>query len=378
MKTPVYGVVMQWGKVFFLVITAVFINPGWITSADAFHDGGVGPCSGCHGGRTAQWQLNGADPSSTCLKCHAGSGSPDSHHVASRDGTAMSAGGDFYWLTKNFFWAGGSSPGDSHGHNIVARDFGFRQDIRHSVAPGGNYPSGALGCTSCHDPHGKKGGRISGSGSYGPATSAGTVLGNFRLLGGIGYGGGKQAGGYSFQYDAPVARQGSARKFGESDTSHADYGSGMTEWCRNCHKEIHGRRSPFVHPSGVRLGKGMVDNYNGYVKTGDLPGSGATSYLALVPFERGVMEAGQMDPGSTQGPDGRSMVMCLTCHRAHASAFRGIGRWDFDAKNITKSHPAPGDGGVTGNDVLYSYYGKNPASYLGSSQKTFCEKCHGR
>jgi hypothetical protein len=288
----------------------------------------------------------------------------------------MSPGGDFYWLTKSFTWAGGSSPGDGHGHNIVAMDFGFRRDARLSAAPGGNYPSSNLGCNSCHDPHGKTGSRVSGSGSYGPASSPGTALGNYRLLGGVGYGGGLQTPGFSFRSGAPVARQSSKTRYGESDTSHVDYGSGISEWCRNCHGTIHSGKSAFDHPSGDRLNPGMVDHYNRYVRTGNLSGSAATSYLALVPFERGISDLSRLDPSSTRGPDGNSRVMCLTCHRAHASAFRAIGRWDFDAQSITNSHPAPGDGGVTGSDVLFSYYGRNMAAQFGPSQKRFCEKCH--
>ena len=69
--------------------------------------------------------------------------------------------------------------------------------------------------------------------------------------------------------------------------------------------------------------------------------------------------------------------MCLTCHRAHASAFRSSGRWDFDAVLLAKSHPGPGDGGVSGNDVQHSYYGRNISVEFGPEQGPFCEKCHG-
>jgi hypothetical protein len=120
----------------------------------------------------------------------------------------------------------------------------------------------------------------------------------------------------------------------------------------------------------------MIDNYNRYVKTGDLSGNASSSYLALVPFERGTTDSVRLDPSSTQGPDSESRVMCLTCHRAHASAFRAIGRWDFDAQAVAKSHPAAGDGGTAGTDVFNSYYGRNMALKFGASQKGFCEKCH--
>lgn len=372
-----------------VVVMIIFTLPGVIF---AFHSGGVGACNGCHSMHNPRvgpndWLLKGSDPSSICLNCHAGVGSPNSANIASPDGSAMTPGGDFYWLKKSFAWVGGSSPGNSHGHNIIALDFGYTADTSLSTAPGGTYSAANLCCNSCHDPHGKvRGGfAVSGSGSYGATPISGTVPGNYGLLGDSGYDGGKQAQGFAFTNDAPVARKNSAIKYGETDTSHVDYGSGMSEWCANCHisflTDEHNKKAMktgFEHPSGndEHLETEMVENYNRYVKTGDLSGSAATSYLALVPFERGATNASMLDPTSTQGPDNSSNVMCLTCHRAHASAFRAIGRWDFYAELIAESHPAEGDAGVTNNDVFYSYYGKDIVAEFGLEQKAFCEKCH--
>jgi len=84
-----------------------------------------------------------------------------------------------------------------------------------------------------------------------------------------------------------------------------------------------------------------------------------------------------LDPNSTQGPDVNSNVMCLSCHRAHASAFPNSGRWDFTATLLVDSHPAVGDVGATTIDVYNSYYGRDIASEFGAGQGQFCEKCHG-
>jgi hypothetical protein len=373
-----------------LVLTlAVFFNLILLHATYAFHNGGVGQCEGCHvmhntKGNISNWLLPGRDPSSGCLNCHAGSGSPNSHHIASNDGSAMSPGGDFYWLQKNFFWAGGSSTGDRHGHNIIAQDYGFISDTTNNVAPGGSYMASDLGCNSCHDPHGKvsAGLPVQGSGSYGGTATPGTALGNYRLLGGYTYGGGRHVQWYSFINDTPVARQNSAIRFGEASGSHVDYGSDMSEWCANCHADVLNNRhqignSSFEHPVGNNaLLEDFVDTYNSYVNTGDFSGIAATSYLALVPFERGVTNTALLNPTSSQGPDNSSNIMCLTCHRAHASAFKYIGRWDFDAQLIADSHPAAGDGGVTGNDVYYSYYGRDMDVEFGADQRILCEKCH--
>jgi hypothetical protein len=370
-------------------------------AAEPFHAGGVGPCDGCHtmhnsrdgvpGGGISSRLLQGADPSSICLNCHAGPGGPDRSSVFSDDGSAMTPGGDFYWLTKDYAWATGSSPGSSHGHNVIARDFGLVQDPVLAQAPGGTYQARALGCISCHDPHGTvKGGTKSGrlpvsdSGSYGYVAQAGTTLGNYRLLGDSHYDGGKTASGFAFSNDAPVARQNGLNKYGETDWSHVDYGAGMSEWCGNCHNGILNSEhrvggGGFEHPAGnsENLESEMISNYNSYIRTGDLSGSAATAYLQFVPFERGRSDPAFLDPSSNSGPDASSNVMCLTCHRAHASAFRAAGRWDFDAPLLVDSHPQAGDVGVFGSDVLYSYYGRSISTEFGPTQGPFCEKCHG-
>jgi len=156
----------------------------------------------------------------------------------------------------------------------------------------------------------------------------------------------------------------------------------MSEWCSNCHNGIlnseHKAGSgPFGHPIGndALLGD-VLDYYNTYVKTGDFSGNDLTSYLALVPFERGVMNQTLLNPTSTRGPDSSSNIMCLTCHRAHASAFTYAGRWDFTSQLVADSHPAIGDLGATSMDVYYSYYGRNMLNDFGPGQRILCEKCH--
>ena len=370
----------------------------------AFHAGGVAPCDGCHtmhGTNLGQPSTTGgsslllaSDPSSICLNCHAGPGGPNSPSVFSPDGSAQTPGGDFYWLGRTFTWNDGISPGESHGHNVIARDYGLLQDRQRMVSPGGSYRAAHLGCTSCHDPHGRvKGGSragqppVSGSGSYGERPNAGTIRGNYRLLGDSAYAGSSAAGGHRFVSNAPVARQNMTDRFGESDSSHVDYGAGMSEWCGNCHAGIlnsnhrmsFGVDEVFIHPIGstARFGSSHASIYNAYVSSGNLNGSSATSYLQFVPFERGVTESFLLNPASTQGPDANARVSCLSCHRAHASAFTAMGRWDFTAVLLADSHPHSGDGGVTGNDVRNSYYGRSIGAEFGPDQGSFCEKCHG-
>ncbi|MBA4366943.1 MAG: cytochrome C, partial [Desulfobacterium sp.] len=202
-----------------IALAAILATFGIRGTAQALHDGGVARCEACHtmhnslGGQSMAGVngvggslTKGSDQSSTCLNCHNGGG--NGYHVNSTDGSNFTGGGDFYWLSKTFTWVSRgttvSSMGDEHGHNIVAADYGRTVDATLTVAPGGTYNAGSLGCTSCHDPHGNKnsGGAITASGSYGadPTTA---VVGNYRLLGDTGYAAGS---GVTFTNGVPVAR----------------------------------------------------------------------------------------------------------------------------------------------------------------------------
>ena len=372
-----------------LVVIMLFTVLAMGTTAGAFHRGGVGSCDGCHSMhgtgvlRNGPWLMKGTDASSICLNCHAGAGSSNSRSVASPDGSAKTPGGDFYWLNKDFTWLNGTSPGERHGHNIVAIDYGYVPDVTNAEAPGGTYPASDLGCTSCHDPHGKVAGArapIADSGSYGDTPPGGTISGNYRLLGDSGYDGGNQTSGFSFTNGAPAAAQNPLIPFGESDTSHVDYGSGMSAWCANCHPDFvqmqHGGSAGFNHPVDELLSAMYINRYNTYVRTGDLSGIRDTAYLQFVPFERGISDTSLLNPTSTAGPDANSRIMCLTCHRAHGSAFVHGGRWDLKAQTIAESHPQAGDGDVIGNDVENAYYGRDILTEFGAGQKAFCDKCH--
>jgi len=358
--------------------------------ACAFHEGGEGYCEGCHlmrevannqfegtsGTFAAQvdgHSLVGSDPSSTCLRCHAKAGT--FYNVFSNDGSIFTPGGDFYWLKKTFtrtyYGIVYKSLDDSHGHNIIAAEYGLIADRMLTLSPGGIYPSAAMGCTSCHNPHGL----IADDHNYSKDLPF-PEIGNFRLLGGIGYSGGNQATGLTFNYPAPVAVADS-KDWAETDYNHTAYGSGMSEWCGNCHDRFLSDKNKHTSGSNAKMENAIISNYNSYIRTGDISGSYGGTYFSLVPFELGIINPTLLDPSSTSGPaPGKANVMCLTCHRAHASAFHDKGRWDFRATFIADSLPQYSDSGVTGNDVINSYYGRNMLSEFGKYQRQFCNKCH--
>jgi hypothetical protein len=419
----------------------------------AFHNGGVGECDGCHSmhnsyegtanvtGRasmmgTGPYLLKANDASGACLNCHerAGDVIPTTYHVSTPSTELqpgippiqLTPGGDFGWLKKDYSWISGPtgsvmySYGDRHGHNIVATDFLYQADLTNTQAQGGLgiYPSSSLGCTSCHDPHGRyrrnfdgtittTGRPIANSGSFksSPDPDGNVSVGAYRLLAGQGYlpvslSG---AGALAFSYDPPAAIAPDKPNRSEEVTqTRVAYGAGMSEWCQNCHYNMHtpyySGTANLMHPYGATAKLGIislstdsyskVDNYNRYIMTGNLTGLIDTSYLSLVPFEEGVTDYSILkshannDGSYLAGPDRtNAQVMCLSCHRAHASGWDGIMRWntktDFIEYNGYYAPIADPDyaQGRTETEAQQAYYGR-PESTFAPNQDTLCNKCH--
>ena len=322
------------------------------TPVMAFHDAGVAHCNGCHTMHNSQdgalvdpdspngnpWLLKDATPSDVCLNCHAvGLGAVFATDVLNP--ADEKGGGNFIFLLEDNLNDGHNGAlhpiaGDAAGHNLDAPGYGLATDGTLTAAPGGNFNASQMGCTSCHDPHGNE---------------------NFRLL----YGAGRVVNDfYTFNNAAPTAAGISIFFGAESDANHTAYQGGMSNWCGNCHGDYHNNSAQLVHPSGRALGGTIAQTYNLYNGTSDLTGgSQATAYLAMVPFD----DASNTTT-STAGPSASSQIMCLTCHRAHATSAPDAGRWDF---NVTLMDD---DGLESG-----SYAMANP---FDANQRSLCNKCH--
>jgi hypothetical protein len=334
------------------------------SNALAFHDHGVARCSGCHtmhnsedgahvdtahaGGNS--FLLIRSTPSDVCLTCHA-VGHGDEWAGTPAVPPAQHGAGSFIFATapnvndgRNGNLAANWIPGYKAAHNIVAPSMGGAADPVLLTAPGGTFPSSQLGCTSCHNPHGRT---------------------SFRMLNGTGD---IQAGTYHFDNAAPIA-DGISYSATESRTSHTAYKSGMSEWCANCHGDFHSNaagNTNIVHPTGISLGSTIATAYGLYNGTGAAAGNPATSYIPEVPFE---------DPAntttSTAGPTATSKVACITCHRAHASSEPNIGRWDFNLTTLTT------DGAASGTYAV-NPYPTAPGTGDLPGQRSLCNKCHDK
>jgi hypothetical protein len=364
----------------------------------------------------------GGKQSDACLNCHEvqGDGGANGYHISTAaadlnadltQATAypkqMGPGGDFAWLKV----ATGTAAQQSHrGHNIGGTAHGYAFDTLNTTAPGGLYPATELHCSSCHDPHGKfrrdesgtvstSGAAIAGSGSYSTDTNSvgGKTVGVYRLLAGAGYQP-KSASVAFGSYPPPMAVAPATYNRTENDVTkltRVAYGKGMSEWCSNCHTNLLSNgyvsgnagavagNGHATHPAGntATMPAAIQANYNGYLGTGVTPGAG--KYDSLVPFEEGgavtyatLRSHATIDGSVTTGPDASSTVMCLSCHRAHASGFQSMTRYDVSG-NVTVDDGSYSTFADVAAMKLAAYY-QRPASAWVASQRALCNKCHAK
>lgn len=331
-------------------LLASVLSLGAPGDVEAFHEQGAANCNGCHlshdgslAGPSADAGLLIAEsPTDVCLLCHA-------EHLGAVLGAdplapppERGAGNFVFLLEDNLNDAPDGSwspiPGDAAGHNLVAPGHGLSADPRHPVAPGGSYPASRMGCTSCHDPHGND---------------------NFRMLHSSGP---VPAGEAFFSRPAPDAAGVGLDSAAEGPSHHTAYRSGMSGWCGNCHGRYHegGSGSGFAHGVDRMLGAELRERYARYDGDADPTGGDPSrAYLPEVPFEDPTSA-----PASSAGPGVGSRIMCLTCHRAHASSAPAAGRWDFNVERLAD------DGRESGSHPL-------PSPYSDPEQGALCAKCHG-
>ncbi|MEI6208091.1 MAG: hypothetical protein WCP20_15025 [Desulfuromonadales bacterium] len=430
-------------KVAVLAAAALLIGA---PAAFAFHSGGVAECEGCHsmhnsfegsanvtGGtqyKSGPYLLKAQDQSGACLNCHnAADTTASGYHISTAGVTPNDStravegtpGGDFAWLKKTMSYsirgAATSLDGDRHGHNIVAVDFGYTADKVLTTAPGGTYPAASLACSSCHDPHGKyrrfadgtqttTGLPIFGSGSYTSSISpigGVSAVGVYRILAGVGYQPKSLAGSFAFANPAPDAVAKSSYN-GVSTTVNTAagqkdlvaYGRGMSEYCANCHSAMHidtytSGTKGLVHPAGngAKLTAPIATNYNAYVTSGVM--TGTVGYSAIAPYELGTGDYTAMTAfvAAPVAATTNNNVLCLSCHRAHASGFESMARYNLinefmttaDAAGVALYDSSTTEGKInTGLSVQQQTdaYNGRPATAFGPMARNNCNKCHAK
>jgi predicted CXXCH cytochrome family protein len=411
----------------FIILGALVIALGLGGAAYAFHSGGVAECTGCHSMHAAKaggsFLLIGGDQSSTCLSCHmhAGDTGPSSYHIMTADADAPAGvppkqrtpGGDFGWLRKTYtFTIRGTTTtedGATHGHNVVAVDMGMTADPTNTTAPGGTFPAAQLGCQSCHDPHSAnrrlsdgtyvKGGvlgqataPIIGSGSYNNSVipAAGQAVGVYRLLRGLG----DNSRGVTFSGVAIAVAPSTYNQTEATNQVRVAYGQSGTNtwgnWCATCHTQMHSSGN-YVHPIDESLGSAMANNYNAYIKSGDLTGTSANSFTSLVPFIENTGDIATLQSHAKNnnsylnGPSSSDKVACLSCHRAHATGWPEMLRWNMEGEFMVYNSLYPGTDNAASSfargrlaaETQAAYYDR-PVTQFASYQRVLCNKCHAK
>ena len=260
-----------------------------------------------------------------------------------------------------------------------------------------------LSCNSCHDNHGKlrrlstgaiatTGAPIIGSGSYtnSAAPAAGQAVGTFRLLRGPGSTAGSGGKTFTATFNASVASTYN-RTEAVSQTAEA-YGAGISDWCATCHPDMHSATSTLLtHPVNQGFSAGVAANYNAYLGSGL---TGASGFDTIVPFQTDNttdMAALQTAANTVNAQAATSSrVMCLSCHRAHASGFAHMTRWQNEGEFIAADGVWPGTNSTStiASQAKYAMgrttaetsaaYNNQPETKYASYQRSLCNKCHAK
>jgi len=425
-------------KISIIVIAVALVAFGLSGAAFAFHGGGVASCESCHTmhnskdgavmsrtttttgvqaanlavGQAGAYLLQGTDQSSTCLNCHGGANkvTAGSYTVLSYGANVTipsqrTPGGDFGWLRK----------GSKKGHSIVAADYLLTAETTKAgnMAPGGTYPVGSLHCSSCHDPHGKyrrlssdpagnyvtTGEAIAESGSYGVDPTNGEAVGAFRLLGGMNYLPKSMEAFPALALSAQPIMAATISSYNSSETTTetiTNYGdSTVGAWCTSCHAKMHNTATNgtavLVHPNDTNM-TALFNLYNAYSSSGKTGGTFA-GYTSLIPVAYDNVKQNSLLSGHfTKGASiaGSDKVMCLSCHRAHASGIDYMLRFPSVEEMVVadpSGNPTYAKGGTSTSistvsglspqELQAALYDRAPSTW-GAGQRTLCNKCHAK
>ncbi|MDA3835359.1 MAG: hypothetical protein PF495_18430 [Spirochaetales bacterium] len=295
-----------------------------------------GSCLGCHAMGTAnKIELLGSTPVPQVL------------HV---DGSGDLAGGNFAYLLGNK----GSGASDSKGHNVI--DFNNEDDVLYGPpggivqadhATGGKVNDTNLTCAGTNGCHGS---RI-GHGSSGVITLSGAHHGNvdgqcdvattpansYRFLNGVK--------GFENQTDKWQNVDASSHNEYFGQTSPVYLGCGgmqschnnngvsgvsppdntMSQFCATCHGNFH----TLTTSTSDGIGSSITSPFIRHPTDVVIPDSGEYSSYTSYNVDSPVARTTVLSSVSSNVTPGSDVVMCLSCHAAHATDYPDMLRWDF-------------------------------------------------
>jgi hypothetical protein len=334
-------------------------------------------------------------------------------------GISMPAG-DFYW--SNRYPKRGHNPAFTKNSMTVATSKMMAADtVLGSTPPGGSIADGEWSCHSCHGMHSRFSGtytawrqikrKVNGIVQSGCTDTVGTVDGNGYCDTAVattlaGYEAiksnsrGHFNGGTGEDLIYKVTRKDGNPNEGadlfadESDTNKNVYRGGFSSFCATCHGDFHGgngetrgtangktniSNSWMRHPTNVKMNETAVVMSGSTSTTGSK--YGISTYTKAITNQQGNnpnpvgydwkypliqpdldFAVKSTEASATVGTTalGDSRISCLTCHKAHASQFENMTRWDTNAHSFIAS----GATDFTG------------ATSIGDNPAYGCGKCH--
>ena len=280
----------------------------------------------------------------TCLGCHGQGGTdhiksigniPQVYHTGSTD----LAGGNFYHILKT----GGS---DTFGHNVADID-NVEGNSSMFPPPGDQYSqngitSSTFTCAGQYGCHGNRSATSSFTAMKGAHHTDDTIIDgsstgtSYRFLKGV----------LGLENPTTAWRNVDATDHNEykgvngpgADTGSATSPANETisGFCEECHGYYHGTSttegqeetgssSPWLrHPTDIVLPSTSSKEYQYY--NGGTGGTAAADYSILAPLARPnlatIISTSKINPGT-------DIIMCLSCHGAHATNFYKLMRWDY-------------------------------------------------
>jgi len=333
------GRLISWG----LVVLLSYLAPSLAAAAGT-------ECWKCHTMHNSQGGLavTGANIPmllmyNTCLgvtACHTGTNSATIKYyvltTAAVPTATQLAGGNFYWTEQ-----GATATFDAKAHNVTSLTVNNNDETLADTPPGGTALTGNITCagaTGCHGKrdvaslnqfedmgrahHSNKSGQISVAGATTPGAS-------YRFLKGVA--------GYEDpdrEYAGSVTTALHNEYYGEARVNDSASSTATISYlCAKCHPNFHNDSggqplangasnfaSPWLrHPTDFRVPNS--GEYTAYYTAG---------YNVTVPVARTTVPAASSASVTGAGTTD-AIIMCLTCHRAHGSAYDDILRWDYKA-----------------------------------------------